>query len=422
MENLYIKNPKCELEPQWFFLEGGIYEAFEFESFDSFRERLRKLFMAVTSRSQKTEDEQRQLQITLDKLIMMVKGCHYFLHHKKRLNYEEEWIDIKWLKNPYRCLEKYRHRNDEKLNHHLAHFDYDFTQLSREEVQNFTEAFKSFFSLMDLSSWLNLFDDYKQCLSQNESLFEWCVDDTPLKTYKQLLKLIEACIVAFHWANIDYPPPNAHLYLSFLNTTYECYRDANPIEMTNMLFCEVSYDELRKNILELYSGCRERRQEFTMKPDDLRFNLRWLIQTGWLLLQTNYFPEDWLSPDSFDWLICPIPENEIKYWRPKNLSFKQRKKLAKTLSKVYWDVEVHDLLYLVENRLICYLNEQETACLDIENVKTRDRLLKILDVVTLILLDFCERRTKIDGIKYPKEIPAQEIIDKQKEENETENI
>lgn len=23
MENVYIKNPKCELEPQWFFLEGG---------------------------------------------------------------------------------------------------------------------------------------------------------------------------------------------------------------------------------------------------------------------------------------------------------------------------------------------------------------------------------------------------------------
>lgn len=215
MENVYIKNPKCKLEPQWFFLEGGIYEAFEFESFDSLRERLRKLFMALTSRTQKTEDEQRQLQITLDKLILMVKGCHYFLHHKKRLNYEEEWIDIKWLKNPYRCLEKYRHRSDEKLNHHLAHFDYDFTQLSREEVQNFTKAFKSFFSLMDLSSWLNLFDDYKQCLSENESLLEWCVDNTPLKTYEQLLKLIEACIIALHWANIDYPPPNAHLYLSF---------------------------------------------------------------------------------------------------------------------------------------------------------------------------------------------------------------
>ncbi|WP_437917692.1 hypothetical protein [Sphingobacterium sp. LRF_L2] len=421
MENVYIKNPQFESEPQCYLLEGGIYQAFECESFDSFRERLWKLFMALTSRSQTTDEEQRQLQITLDKLILMVKGCHYFLHHKKRLNYEEEWIDVKWLKNPYRCLKKYRHRDDEKLNHHLAHFDYGFTQLSRAEVQNFTEAFKSFFSLMDLSSWLNLFDDYKQCLFENESLFEWSVDDTPLKTYAQLLKLIEACIIAVHWADIDYPPPNAHLYLSFFNMTYESYRDANPIEMCSMLFFDVSYDELRRDILELYAGCHEPQQGFTMKPNDLRFNLRWLIQTGWLLLQTNYFPEDWLSPDRFNWLICPIPESEIKYWRPKNLSVKQREKLAKTLSKVYFDVEVHDLLCAVENRLICYMNEKDRACLDIENLKTRDRLLKILDVVTVILIDFCQRRTRTDGIKYPKGIPAQEIVDNQKVENKTKN-
>lgn len=145
MDNLYLKNPECELEPQWFFLEGGIVEAFEFESFESFCERLWNLFQELTSRSQKTDEEQRQLTTTLDKLILLVKGCHYFLHHKKRLNYEEEWIDIKWLKNPYRCLKKYRHQDDEKLNHHLAHFDYNFTQLNREEVQNFTVPFRIFF-------------------------------------------------------------------------------------------------------------------------------------------------------------------------------------------------------------------------------------------------------------------------------------
>ena len=30
----------------------------------------------------------------LDNIVLMVKGCHYFLHHKKRLKYEEDWIDI----------------------------------------------------------------------------------------------------------------------------------------------------------------------------------------------------------------------------------------------------------------------------------------------------------------------------------------
>src|SRR5690606_29098926 len=125
---------------------------------------------------------------------------------KKRLKFKDDWIDIKWLPNPYRCLKKYRSKDDEKHNHYLAHFEDSFTKLSREESQDFSMAFKNFFFEMDLSSWLNLIDDWKTCLLSNETLFDWAVDYTPLTTYEQLLKLYEACLISYHWASYSYPP------------------------------------------------------------------------------------------------------------------------------------------------------------------------------------------------------------------------
>ncbi len=422
MDNAYLTNPEDKYETPWFLLKGGIFESFRYDTFESFNEKLWQLVVAITSKRKKDDNEKQRLLETIEKIVLMIKGCHYFLHHKKRLNFKEDWIDIKWLPNPYRCLEKYRPREDQKLNHHLAHFREPFTKLTSEEAQNFTTAFKNFFAEMDLSSWMNLLDDWKACIESDESLFDWQVDYAPLKTYEKFLALHEACIIGYHWAEIDYPPPNRHLYEEFFNTSYESYRDASPLELIDTVLYEINYDVLRQDILELYAGCSHQRKGLTMKTDDLRFHLRWLLQTGWLLLQTDYFPEDWLDPDSFNCLRCPIPEKDVEYWRPKSLSFKEREKLAKTLSKLYYGVEVHDEMYFVESRMIRYLDAKNTTCLGEENFKTRDRLLKTLDILTLIVLDLCKRRTKPDGIIYPGVSSEEEVTSEKKIENSTENL
>ncbi|RQP15628.1 MAG: hypothetical protein EAS52_14480, partial [Parapedobacter sp.] len=230
MDNAYLTNPEDKYETPWFLLKGGIFESFRYDTFESFNEKLWQLVVAITSKRKKDDNEKQRLLETIEKIVLMIKGCHYFLHHKKRLNFKEDWIDIKWLPNPYRCLEKYRPREDQKLNHHLAHFREPFTKLTSEEAQNFTTAFKNFFAEMDLSSWMNLLDDWKACIESDESLFDWQVDYAPLKTYEKFLALHEACIIGYHWAEIDYPPPNRHLYEEFFNTSYESYRDASPLE------------------------------------------------------------------------------------------------------------------------------------------------------------------------------------------------
>lgn len=404
MENQYLKEPDDEYEIPWFLIGGGIFESIQDDTFESFNEKLWNILIALTSKNKKSEEKRKQLVAHLDKVILMVKGCHYFLHHKKRLDYEEDWIDIKWYKNPYRCSKKYRPKEDKKLNHHLAHFEYPFTKLSRQEIQNFPKAFKNFFSKMDLSSWLNLLGDWKNCLLRDESLFVWIVDDTPLKTYEQLLKLHEACIVAYHWAEIDYPPPNRHLIIDYMSSDYsDGYRSASPYERIEQIFYEENYTDLRDSILSLYPLNPSENRPPNIEIDDLRYTLRWLLETGWLLLQTDYFPEDWLDPDAVDFLRCPVPERELSLWKPKLLSSKEQENQKKTLSKLYYGIDLQDEIYIVEGRIIFQYERGWSAGMREGELEIRNRLLKILDILTLIVLDRCKRRKKPEGICYPPE-------------------
>ena len=426
MNNAYIKNPEDEWDIRWYLIEGGILESIQFGTYESFKKKLWEILVILTSQNNPEETRKEYILDHLDNITLMVKGCHYFLHHKRRLTYEEDWIDIQWLPNPYRCLKKYRPREDEKLNHHLAHFDYNFTQLTREEIQNFVIAFEHFFSEMDLSSWLNLLDDWKRCISENESIFESGGEYASLKTYEQLLKLREACYVAYHWAAIDYPPPNKYLIVDYLGTDYiNGYQSASPLVMASDTFYEQSYNNIRQSILYLYPTCPCGKGCIVLTASDLRYTLRWLLQSGWMLLQTDYFPEDWLDPDKIDFLRCPIPEEDIATWKPKSLSNKRRKSIPKTLSKLFYGVDVREEIYMVESRIMTYLEgkySEKYKDLDKEEVATRERLLKVLDVLTLIVFDLRKRRTKNEGVCYPPVLNLDKDKEVQKAENETENI
>lgn len=424
MENAYLKNPEDEWDTQWFLLNGGIFESFRYDTFESFNDKLWQLVVALTSSRDKSVEEKQQLVRTLDSIVLMVKGCHYFLHHKERLDFKEDWIDIKWCKNPYRCLKKYRPREDKKLNHHLAHFQEPFSMLSREEAQNFTVAFRNFFAEMDLTSWLSLLDDWKTCLQENESLLEFMVDYTPLKTYEKLRTLHEACIISYHWAEINYPPPNHHLIMDYLSSEYvDGYGSASPFDMAGSVFYEKNYDDIRQDILDLYPLCPCKKKQLKIEANDLRSTLRWLLETGWLFLQTDYFPEDWLDPDSIHVLYCPVPEAELEYhWMSKSLGFKERKNLRKTLSKLYYGIDVRDEIHAVESRVFDHFcTDSPEMEMTENNLKTRNRLLKTLDILTLIVLDLRKRRTKLDGIYYSLDSPNAEDTAARKVEDTSES-
>lgn len=385
MKNIYINNPKDEYDTRWFLLKGGISDAICHDNFESFRKELWHLLVLITSRvfiDGRERDEQR-LTKTLDKVILMVKGSHYFLHHKKRLIFGNDRIDIKWYRNPYRSLKKYRPKDDPKLNHHLAHFEERITQLTRKESRNFTLAFENFFSEMDISSWLNLLDDWKSCVRQGDSLPEYGADCAPLTTYEKVLSLYEACILSYHWANNTYPPPNRHLIEYYLQIEQGRYQYTNPFEMLNSCFFEIKHGKLREIIKEIYQKNNTEQKDIIKNANEVRHVLRDLIQIGWLLLQTDYFPENWVKPNIFSFLQSPIPEKEMNSWHPKSLSSKERINLRKTLSKLYYNFNVLKEIHMLDACIISYLEGKVVDCNN-ENFKSRDRLLKILDVLTLV--------------------------------------
>ena len=405
MDNAYLTNPVNKWEIPWFLLGGGITEAFQYDTFESFNKKLWELLVALTSRRKQSNVENIQLLETMDRIVLMVRGCHYFLHHKKRLKFTDDWIDIDWVKNPYRCMKKYRSNDDLTHNYHLAHFKERFTQLSRQEAQNFVLAFVDFFDKMDLSSWLNLLEDWKSCVEDEKNLLEEAVDYAPLSTYEQLLKLHEACRVGIHWAQCSYPPPNRHLIDAYLLSDYvNGYRSASPFEMIGDVFYEKSYADIRQSILSLYSLSPNERKSYPIPTHGLRCTLRWLQETGWLFLQTDYFPEDWLDPDRIDFLRCPIPQDQLDYWNAKSLSDKEQKNLRKTLSKLYYGIDVRQDIYQVEDRIIGHYHQDSTARMDDDDLATRNRLLKTLDILTLIVLDLGKRTTRTDGVFYPSAV------------------
>src|SRR5690606_23447240 len=217
-----------------------------------------------------------------------------------------------------------------------------------------------------------------------------------------------------YWAETDYPPPNHHLIVDYLSSDYvDGYRYASPFERIGDVFYEKNYVDIRQNILDLYPLCCTKKT-LKIEVTDLRYTLRLLLETGWLLLQTDYFPEDWLDPDCFDVLFCPVPEAKLEYyWKPKGLFNKEQKNLRKTLSKLYCDVDVRHEIYSVEGRIILHYSSSSLDMSE-KNLETRNRLLKTLDVLTLIVLDLRKRRTKLGGVRYPpkpKEVTVPNIED-----------
>lgn len=403
MDNVHLKSLEYDDDDSiaWFLLEGGIVQFLEQTNFNSFNESLWQLLVAITSDKDISKGKKKSLLRTLKQIKMMINGCNYFLHHKKRWNYEENWRDRTWCKNPYRCLKGYRTEEDEKLNHYLASFKEPLSMLTRKESQDFILAFKNFFTEMDVTSWVNLLDDWEYCLINNKSLFI-CTDYAPLKTYEKLRKLNEACVICFEQTTMRSLPPNHHLIVDYLSWSYadDYYDYANPFEIINDVFHEKGHEDVRKYILDLFPIGSKERNLSAKELYNIRYTLTSLLISGWLLLQTDYYPEKWLDPNEINYFHCPIPES-FNYWFSESLQDKESQNLRKTLSKLYFEINVREQMYLLGSKTIDYLSKEPFNKMTEEDLESRRNLLKILDVLTLITLEQKKGLTKDSHITYP---------------------
>lgn len=402
MKDIYWCPPDDKLEIPEYLLNGGILEALSSYTLESFRELLKELERfneSVTSKKKRKQICKRQIPFVLD-IKMMVMGCHFFIHQKKKLKYWDDWIDIPWVKNPYRCVHEYRSREDLKINHHLAHLEDSFTLLSIKEVQNFQKVFKDFFKPMDLSLWIKMLDDWKEALERNQDITDF-MGPPPYKVYDAILKLFEASYLAISWADYSYLPPNNHLWQHYLGSPCEGYQASNPFENIILIFNEMGYYEIQEAIKVMYSNSKKEDTFLIQNITNFRFTLKWLLQTGWVLLQTDYYPASWFNPDILDYINCPFSIEELRIWKPIYLSAAESENLNLTLSILYHNIDIREFIYEVEDRLIQSITDKQAIETTDSDLNTETTLLKILDVITLLATDFCKSKSKIkEGLNY----------------------
>lgn len=388
MGNTQLKPIHDAVDTRWFLLDGGIVEALQDDSFASFHAKLRQLLLLLAAKTRKGKAKQKKALETLEKVVLLVEGCQHFMHHKKRLGFVDDWIDVPWLKNPYRCVKQYRPADDERMNAHLAHFKEPFTQLSRLEAQHFELAFDDFFAQDELSAWRHRLTGWQAYLEGHVDRLAIDVVADLLPSYEALQKLHEAATVACDWASLRYRAPNQHVLEDYLAwELVDGYAAANPFEIVADLFRSRHYGAIRASILALYGVAPAEASVAFVATDAVRSSLRHVLEAGWLLLQTDYLPADWFDADQIVFLRCPVAEGELQGWQPSSLTLEEQHDLRKTLSQLYAGVDLRHEIYLIEDKLIAYGRIAVAERLPDDERATRDRLLKILDVLTLIALD-----------------------------------
>lgn len=391
-------------DPPHFLVSNGINDSLKAYPPKQFRKRLQQLERCHSinmsldkEQIAKAYNKYSDFFLALRNLLL---GCHFFKHQKKYLKFNDDtWIDVKWIKNPYRCVPEYRSHKDKTLNHHLAHYKGLIQTLSRKEVQNFQLTFKKFFKAMDISEWLYMLDQWEIGIRKGASINEYMWIESS-QYFDALYKLYEAALLASLWAEYRSFPPNHHLWSVQLNSYYDGYDAANPFENLCYLFQDIGTTTLMHTIQALYLNRQSQETRIHTDFKNFRFVVKQALEVGWLLLQTNYYPANWLNPDALHWINCPVSEEELDRWRPQYITLKEQKDLPHTLSKLYYGLDIRDFIFEFEGRLIDYLSLKDLLKYEHIHHKTGTTLFKIVEVLTLITIDLCKRKTDKKKIRY----------------------
>lgn len=389
-------------------LNGGIVAAVGQISFDKFSENLWRIVLAATSDDLRESTEFIDTNIT--RLRALVRGAWYFLEHQKDMLYKETSVDRKWVDNPYRCLEAYRTVEDKRLNHRYSHLVDRFTRLSDAEVKNPTLVFDRFFRNNSLEGWLLLLRDWQRAGTSSIKK-KLTLDLYPLKTYESLGSLLEAGYLVYYWsqASTSFRAPNAHLF-DRCSFSAESYDDYNPLTGINWLFHYYDVRDMREDIETLFLPCCAPRKEFRVPADKLIDLMHELFCYGWLLLHTDQYPENWLDPDQFDVFYFPKIDLDPDEWRSRYLSDDEVHDIRQTLSVAYDGIDFKEQTALFYRLVTNSMTAGHMICEDRRLLVVRARLLRGLDILFLINLDLCKKRSKQENSLYPSTAKGTEFL------------
>lgn len=180
------------------------------------------------------------------------------------------------------------------------------------------------------------------------------------------------------------------------------YDDHNPLEAINWLFYFYDIDDIREDIRTLFLPCCAEQKELKLKPDQLINVLYELYCYGWLLLQTDFYPEKWLTPDCYCYFYYPIIQQDPANWSSSYLSYEESMDLQETLSIEYASSTVRSQVSVFYSLVINHLTKGHLVCNHEDYRAVKEQMLRVLDILFLINLDLCKKRVKEENRVYPK--------------------
>ena len=373
-----------------------------FFGYEELKESLWYLTKAVTAQDPEQDYKTKDYGNVISTLKDLINGAWILKDRMRREQYTPPFFNVEWVVNPYRQKVKHQDRDYSKRNKPSIIVRGEFQQVDTREVSNFALALDDFFSRISVVEWSLLLDRWGEYAKKQDSIAPSGWDDQPLDTYENLLTLVE---VAYFVKSAYYceflpecMPHNEHL---FDNDFTIIHLDAvntgkyNPLEHINRIMHRYNASLLKQEIGDWFDcGIEQDRIWDKDEPGKLvriYEDVAILLEGGWLLTQGDEVPSTWLDPDAFEDFDTPMLE-EGGGLKEHHLSKKQVKNPHRALSKVYRRTGVgldrEHLFYILQ----CALQNGAKTYNSFDDL--RDKLFEIINLLYLINLDVCSRRTK----------------------------
>lgn len=379
----------------------GLHNEFWHPDYKNIKQKLWALTKAVVSYGWEDDVDH---SITIALLKRLIAGAWRCKDYMEREKYTHPSFNRKWVGNPFYQRIKDQDKDFLERNKPYLMHEGRIEHLSIEEIRNFTLAIDSFFEKLNVLDWFKLLDRWEEYSKKADSIASYGWDEHPLCTYEELLRLIEITFLAdsFYYNHIveEGLPHNGHLFeddyvitkLDATNT--DVY---NPLEHVNWIFADYTADELKEEI-DYWFDCANSRTKIWSKAEpgklvDFHDRVICLYEAGWVLVQGEEIPTDWLDPTCFESFEKPkeaITNIHCGY----SLSSKERGNPAKTLSKLYRRTGV-DLLRNHLSEILSYALRTDRVPHNPYD-EDRKKIKQIIEVLNVINQQVCVRRDEVE--------------------------
>lgn len=371
--------------------------------YENIKRELWSLTKNVTAQDYEGDFKAKDYTKGINTMKDLINGAWIFKDRMRREQFSPPLLNVDWVINPFCQKEKHQDWEYNKRNRPLVLARGELQCLSTSEVRNFTSALDDFFSPLSVVEWGSLLDKWYEHTNKSDSIASSGWDDQPLDTYENLLRLVEVAYLVQDLSYCEFIQEGApHNELLFEDNYTIMHLDAgntgkyNPLEHINWIMHRYNATSLKKEIDDWFD-CGIEKDWIWEKGEPgmlvrIYEDVATLLEGGWLLTQGNEVPGFWLDPDTYEHFELPKLEEKGQL-KVCHLTDKQLAKPNRALSKIYRRTGIGLDRQQLREMLFWALQKEFKSYHPFSDLKKK--LFIIIELLYLINLDICNRRTKL---------------------------